>query len=80
MRLSKTVPKRQKHFDVLWLREEFTTYSEQWHSIRPDHNKCYWCKKQFQDGDYLAIAHEKDRGNKMVCTTCAKKLRESDND
>jgi len=40
-------------------------------------DKCFWCKQEFLDGEMMALAAT-EKGNKVLCQTCADKIESSD--
>lgn len=39
-------------------------------------NTCYWCKHPFEDGEMMALACFRRKGNKVLCQDCANLLEE----
>ena len=69
-----------KFYDPLWVKVDFTTYSEQYENIRKKMKRqmvtCFKCGKHFEYGDVVGLACFKDHGNETLCSDCAHELAE----
>lgn len=76
--LSKTVPEHRETLTVLWCRKDAFGMNQHWRNIRSNLgdplDTCFWCHYEFIDGDMMALACVKGKGNKMLCQECAEEL------
>ncbi len=76
--LSWRVPPRTNTLRAAWCRKNFTTMTQEFRNIRAKFrdpmNCCFICKRQFEDGDPIALACFEKHNNKALCGTCADKL------
>ena len=65
-------------FKPIWVRKEFLLYDDVFRKARSKMktklNKCQKCKRGFEDGEMMALACFKGKGNKPLCRTCADEL------
>lgn len=82
MKLSRTIPARIQVETVLWCRTEYMKMSRQFRAVRAyatdKMSKCWWCGYRFLDGNMMALACFKDKGNKILCQDCASQLKASE--
>lgn len=82
MKLKRTIPKHKKTVHARWCRKEWMKMSDTFRAIRSGakrkHDKCFWCKRIFEDGEMMALACFEKYGNRTLCQTCADKLIKSD--
>jgi hypothetical protein len=67
-------------YKPLWIRLNFTTYSEGYENIRKKYGGkgviCIKCGHKFNYGEEVALACFENIGNDTLCSTCAKELNE----
>ena len=86
MKLTKTVPSRQKTLTAEWCRKDWMTMSPLFRTIRggtkSPMEKCHWCGHMFVNGEMMALASftEIKTGNRTLCGTCADELLSSADD
>ena len=65
-------------FEPLWIKKEFLPYDEVFRAARSRMkeklNKCQKCKRPFEEGEMMALACFKKKGNKPLCRKCADEL------
>ena len=73
--LTKHYPPYSRTFTAKWMKTDFTTMSQQYRDIRAKAGKplddCWICSHKFKDGEVIALACFDDRGNKVLCQSCA---------
>ncbi len=76
--ISRDVPARTETFEVIWARQEFMKMSPKFREIRAKMSykgkRCWWCRKDFEDGDMMALVCIKTKGNKLFCQKCAAEI------
>ena len=80
--LSKRVPARTKTLTAVWFHKDFCEMNVRFRAIRKrarnPMDKCYWCEHPFKDGEMMALACFKGKGNKVLCQTCGDELLEGE--
>jgi hypothetical protein len=81
--LTKLIPARLKTVVFDWIKKDFCAYSEMFRSARAKSkdklNKCFWCSKDFVDGEMIALGSHSSAGNKVLCQHCATEALEGKN-
>ena len=78
--ISKRVSAHTKTLTAMWCKKDFLPYDEKFRRVRGHSrnpmNKCFWCKRGFEDGEQMALAcfTSGAKGNKVLCGKCADKL------
>ena len=76
--ISRRIPATTQSFEVLWARQAFMKMSPKFREIRANHsykgNRCWWCRKDFEDGDMMALVCIKTKGNKLLCQKCGAEI------
>jgi len=84
MKLTKTIPARKLTVNFIWWKKDYSVYGELWRNARKDmkkkFDKCFWCNKDFIDGQSICIACVEGSGNKTICPVCAELLIDPQND
>ena len=61
-----------------WCKKDFLPMSQGFRvgRARSDNkmDKCFWCGHEFIDGEMMALACFKEKGNKVLCQGCASPL------
>lgn len=77
--LSKVVPKHTRTIKFRWCKHDFKLFGA-FRAVRErsqglkEFDKCFWCKKPFEDADMMALAQPVKGGNKVLCQSCAAQL------
>lgn len=77
--LTKRIPARTKTANFLWCREFmlYGKYSRARKKMGMTHvTHCYWCQRRFLDDDMMAMAAEKNSGNRLLCQECVGKMEQ----
>jgi uncharacterized CHY-type Zn-finger protein len=82
MQFTLQVPSRTVTYKATWCRLEWQEMDDRYREIRSRSRNpmtaCFWCKRKFENGDMMALAHFENKGNKTLCQTCAKELIATD--
>lgn len=82
MHLEKTVPKRTKRIEFDWVARYWIPMSKWFRDRRSKSrnkmDKCFWCKKKFEDGEMMGIARRTGKGSVVLCQKCADELERTD--
>ena len=75
MELSRVIPSHKKTLHFEWVKHDFLEYTEHFRKIRSGSknkmDRCFWCKTEFNDGEWMALAQIKELSkNKVFCRTC----------
>ena len=80
LKLSRVVPAHIKTFEATYCKLDFMEMSQRFRDIRAKTrnpmDRCFWCKYVFVNGDMMALAFS-NKGNKVLCQSCGKKMQES---
>lgn len=88
MRLTKVIPRRRKTVTLEWVRRSFFPNAGAFQSIRArkgevrsSDRRCWWCRREFQADDTIALAGIKGQRNRILCDDCAiDAIRSADDD
>ena len=77
--LSKIVPAHRITHTIKWCKKNFLPFTEGYRKARArmkkPMDKCFWCRHPFEDGEMIALACIKGKGNKVLCQKCAAPLK-----
>ena len=83
MRLSKHIPARTKTIRFRWCKRDFCTMSQRYRDVRAmmhaSLTTCFWCNRDLEDGEMMALAAREKGGNVVLCQECAAELLETGN-
>lgn len=78
LKLTKIIPKHTKTVKFLWCHKNWLQMSDNYRKIRAEMKNpmdhCYWCKHEFLNGDWMALACPEKGSNKVLCEICADTL------
>jgi hypothetical protein len=77
MKLSKHIPRHVKSMKFTWVKRDFLVYGESFREARngmKDIRSCFWCKKEFDDGEMMALAGREHGVNVLLCHKCVDKM------
>lgn len=84
MKLTRQIPARTQTFVAEWCHKNWKQMTQRFREIRAKSRNpmihCFWCNHEFGDGEEMALAHFKGKGNKTLCETCADELLASETD
>lgn len=76
MRLSRRVPARTVTAEFPWITKMKLPMGPAWRKarerMRNKLDKCWWCKRPFEDGDEIYAAAQAGKKNVVLCGECAK--------
>lgn len=81
--LSKVVPRHVRTEKFRWVKRDFMqfgVFKEARLRTRRSlgaFDKCWWCKKPFEDADMMALAQPEKGANRTLCQPCAGQLEAS---
>ena len=71
--LSRIVPAHRRTIKIVWLKRDFMQMSAKYRAARrrmTPMDTCYWCRHTFINGEMMALANIKGKGNKVFCQPC----------
>lgn len=73
--LSKVVPRHTRTETFRWIKRDFMQFGA-FKAARQRmglgiNDKCWWCKKPFEDADIMALAQPLKGANRVLCQPCA---------
>lgn len=82
MKLTKTIPEHKKTAYIKWVRPKCLVMNETYRKIRSTFadkmDTCYWCGHKLENGEQVAIACIKGKGNKVLCENCVEKIEQGE--
>jgi hypothetical protein len=63
--MSDTAPAKIFQMHIDW-----TRFGQDWRNINPDYCECYYCGREFEDGEKLSVILT-SLGNQVICHDCA---------
>lgn len=83
-RLSRRIPARIETVRFRWIKREFLPHDERFIAAREHILKgrkdpmghCFWCRRDFKDGEMMALAAREKGANVTLCQECAALARE----
>ena len=80
IKISRRIPARTETFHVVWASRDFMKMTPRFRDIRSKcrykGDKCWWCKRPFDDGDMMALVAIKGKSNKLFCQKCAGEVKD----
>ncbi|KPK42092.1 MAG: hypothetical protein AMJ65_08200 [Phycisphaerae bacterium SG8_4] len=78
LQLSKQIPAHRKTEKFRWCKQDFMLYGK-FRKARERYRmlcvkQCYWCRRDFQDDDMMALAAPMKGKNRLLCQGCAKEM------
>lgn len=71
--LARVIPTRIKSVKFLWCKRDFQRMGPEWRKTRArlkPMNSCFWCKREFEDGEMMALACPEKGMNRLLCHAC----------
>jgi len=69
------IPARKLKVEFTFVRKDFAVINDNWRRIRAKARNpmvaCFWCKKDFENGESIALAARAKKANVVLCHSCA---------
>jgi hypothetical protein len=82
VKLSRTIPAYTETLSAIWCKRDYSKFTESWREARRvlknPMDACFWCGHKFNDGEIIGLACFQDKGNKVLCVSCADRLLASE--